>query len=82
MPGLLEAREQLSAPLRRLRQVRSAWLLARAVPVQGLRELHWLVQRVREGGGPEEDRYAASEDVEGLAPCPGERLLSGAVFFL
>ena len=81
MSGLLEAREQLSAPLRRLRQVRGTWLLARVLLVQRLRELHWLVHRVREGGGPEEDQYPAIDHAEGLARGRRERLLRGAVTF-
>ena len=81
MSGLLAAREQLSAPLRRLRQIRGTWLLARGVSVQRLREFHWVAQRLRKGGGSEEDLHAAIDHAAGLAPCEGTRLLSGAVSF-
>ena len=81
VPGLLVPQKQLSAPLRRLRQVRSTRLLARRMPVHRLREFHLLVQRVRSGGGPEENQHPDIDHVEGLAPCQGERLLRGAVSF-
>ena len=73
MPALPEPREQLSALLRRLPQVRGTWLLARGVSLPGPRGLHWLVQGMREVGGPPEDRLALPcQAVEGLAP--GARL--------
>ena len=47
MPALPEPREQFSALLHRLQEVRGTWLLAREVPLPGLRWPHWLVQGMR-----------------------------------